>query len=232
MTPTHAPSPCLESGCFGLAIYKGRCARCQFAGPPMHEFARPSARERGYDQKWEKRRRRHLEAEAFCRECGKPGNQVDHVIPHRGVDWLFKLEGNLQTLCKHHHAKKTNRERTIPIGMMYPLDLPEPPHARPTRILCGPFIGHPGKGTDIVVDGPPHLLEERNKLLREELLTRGETPLTFIVGAPRIAERAFWSHVMGCEARLIEPPSGHGKQWWSEYMLDRRAEEAMARRLG
>ena len=240
MSPTHAPSPCLESGCFELATHKGRCERCQLAKfsiakrPGAHVPARVSARERGYDQKWEKRRRRHLEAEPFCRArgCGKPGNQVDHVIPHRGVNWLFVLEGNLQTLCRRHHAQKSNRERTIPIGMMYPLDLPDPPHGRPIRVLCGPFIDHPGGGTDLVVDGPPHLLEQRNEFLRDELLLVTERPLTFIISAPRTAERAFWSHVMGCEAELVEPPKGHATEWWADFMMDSRAEEAMARRRG
>lgn len=231
MSPTHASSPCLEPGCFEIAVHKGRCATCQLPSRHgAHIHGRPTARERGYDRKWERRRLEHLKAEPFCRKCGKLGSPVDHVIPHRGAEWLFKLEGNLQTLCDRHHARKTNRERTIPIGMMYPLDLPQPPHYRSIRVLCGPIVPRPEEATDLVVDGSIEELEERNKLLRKHLLLRTETPFTFIVAAPRTAERAFWSHVMGCEAELVKPPIGHEREWWAEFVMDSRAEAAMARR--
>ena len=239
MSPTHAPSPCVEVGCFALATHKGRCAPCQLIrggarGP--YDQARGSARERGYDRKWERRRRRHLEAEPFCRACTKPGNEVDHVIPHRGAQWLFDLDGNLQTLCKSDHMKKTMAERALPIDTMYPLDLPEPPHYRPIRVLCGPSVERPTECTDIPLDGAWGELEERNELLRKHLELQTETPFTFIVAAPRTAERAYWSHVMDCTAELIEPPiefavQGQPKAWWDDFMMDGRAEEAMARRL-
>lgn len=54
--------------------------------------------------------------EPFCRECAATGRRtpatvVDHVKPHRG-DWaLFVDETNLQSLCKHHHDRKTAREQ-------------------------------------------------------------------------------------------------------------------------
>ena len=240
MTPVHAPTPCVEAGCYNLATRQGRCAQCLLLqGGPRgpYDRHRGGPRERGYDRKWEKRRKWHLEAEPFCRECGKPGREVDHVIPHRGVEWLFELKGNLQTLCKAHHTRKTAAERAIPIGMMYPLDLPEPPHYRPVRVLCGPTVPHPDGETDTVVDGGADELEKRNALLKKHLFARTRTPFTFIVAAPRTAERAFWSYVLDVEVELVEPPiewavDGHPPAWWSEYLLDARAEEAMARRLG
>lgn len=54
--------------------------------------------------------------EPFCRECAATGRRtpatvVDHVKPHRG-DWaLFVDKTNLQSLCKHHHDRKTAREQ-------------------------------------------------------------------------------------------------------------------------
>ncbi len=240
MTPYHAATPCLEQGCYRDATVRGRCAECQLlqGGERVaYDKRRGSPRERGYDRAWEKRRKAWLEIEPFCRTCGHQGNQVDHVIPHRGARWLFDLVGNLQTLCRAHHTQKTARERTIPIGMRYPLDLPEAPHYRPVRVLCGPTVEHPAERTDIVVDGAHHELEERNGLLRKHLHARTRTPLTFIVAAPRTAERAFWSYVLDVEAELQAPPiewvvDGHPGPWWGEYMLDARAEEAMARRIG
>lgn len=239
MTPTHASTPCVEHGCFNLATHKGRCSQCNLirgGNRVAYDQKRGSPRERGYDSAWEKRRRWHLKAEPFCRQCGKPGNQVDHVIPHRGEKWLFDLKGNLQTLCERHHQNKTAAERSIPIGMMYPLDLPEPPHYRPIRVLCGPSVDRPDETTDLLVDGSKAELELRNERLRAHLHLRTRTPFTFVVAAPRTAERAFWSYVMDCDAELVEPPiewavDGHPKDWWDEYMLDARAEEAMARRL-
>ena len=239
MSPTHAPSPCVEVGCFALATHKGRCAPCQLIrggarGP--YDQARGSARERGYDRKWERRRRQHLEAEPFCRVCTKPGNQVDHVIPHRGAEWLFDLKGNLQTLCKGDHTKKTGAERTMAIDAMYPLDLPEPPHYRPTRVVCGPSLAELTiEGDHVVIPTSSHL-GLRHKLLCAHLLQDTSVLLVLSVPAPRTAERAFWSHVMDCEAELIVPPiefavQGQPEAWWDDFMMDGRAEEAMARRL-
>ena len=240
VTPTHAPTPCCEPGCFNLTARGGRCARCELLlETPAHELNRPTARKRGYDARWERRRRRHLEVDPFCRMCDgqKPGNQVDHVIPHRGAKWLFDLEGNLQTLCEHHHSVKTAHERTIPIGIMYPLDLPEPPHVRPTRFLCGPSVPYSlardGDGAVVDITGPGYPVSEFLMLyLQEETDVR----LTLIAGAPRTAERAFWSHVMGCPAELELPMhhaiEGHPAGWWADYMLDQRAEEAMEARSG
>ncbi len=239
MMPTHAPTPCLESGCFNLAIRGrgGRCAQCLLVhGGPRgpYDQQRGSARERGYNRAWEKRRKAWLELEPFCRLCGAPGKEVDHVIPHRGARWLFDLKGNLQTLCKADHTKKTSRERTIPIGMMYPLDLPEAPHYRPTRLLCGPSLGDGVKDTDEVLE--LDYFTDRGKALTPYLQEETDTGLTVLIAAPRTAERAFWSYVLDVEAELQEPPiewvvDAHPRGWWTPYMIDSKAEEAMAKRL-
>ena len=155
------------------------------------------------------------------------------MIPHRGARWLFDLDGNLQTLCKHHHSKKTGNERTIPIGMMYPLELPEP--RRVVILLCGP--GEPSDWwadceSRTIVDGNRLSLQERNDALWVELPCGVSGPLWVIVPAPRTAERAFWSHILGCQAKLVPPIDSESPEWWADYQLDQRAEEAMARRGG
>ena len=54
--------------------------------------------------------------EPFCRECARRGIRtratvVDHIVPHQG-DWqLFTDRGNLQSLCKTCHDRKTAREQ-------------------------------------------------------------------------------------------------------------------------
>ncbi len=238
MSPHHAATPCLEGGCYRLATVKGRCAECQLLHGGVrvgYDQRRGSPRERGYGRAWEKRRKAWLEIEPFCRTCGKPGNQVDHVIPHRMETWLFDLIGNLQTLCLQDHTSKTMRERSIPIGMMYPLDLPEAPHYRPTRLVCGPAPAHLELEVPYVI-----VYEDRPGGgwggLEEQLHKKTDTLLVLAVPAPRTAERAFWSYVMDCEAELQLPVQhaleGHPTEWWADYMLDQRAEEAMAKRIG
>ncbi len=250
MSPTHAPQPCLEVGCDNL-VARGRCPECELLAEPSHyDRNRGGARERGYDRAWELRRRRHLAGEPFCRRCGpgRLGKEVDHVIPHRQVRWLFDLDGNLQTLCKKHHSEKTALERTIPIGIMYPLNLPEPPHARPTLLLCGPSIrGQRDRtrleATDVLVSTPGHRRViyrrdddvERNRILARELRIATASRLVLYTPAPRTAERAFWSRVLDVEAELVPPPlewvvDAHPSGWWADYMLDQRAEEAIEAR--
>ncbi len=243
MSPIHAATPCLETGCYKLATIRGRCAECQLLQGGVrvtYDRLRGSPRERGYDRAWEKRRKAWLELEPFCRTCGDLGNQVDHVIPHRGARWLFDLGGNLQTLCLQHHTSKTMKERSIPIGMMYPLDLPEAPHYRPTRVVCGPGLLtvrlQEGEDELDVVYGDAKDLDSRNREIGDALRRETDVAVVLTVAAPRTAERAFWSYVLDAPAELQEPPiewavDGHPKEWWSAYMLDGKAEEAMARRL-
>ena len=41
------------------------------------------------------------------RPCTSPATVVDHKKPHRGNWELFMDAMNLQSMCKHHHDKKT-----------------------------------------------------------------------------------------------------------------------------
>lgn len=64
----------------------------------------------------EKLRPAQLLKEPFCRECAKAGVRtratvVDHVVPHRGNWALFADPGNLQSLCKSCHDRKTALEK-------------------------------------------------------------------------------------------------------------------------
>jgi 5-methylcytosine-specific restriction enzyme A len=75
---------------------------------------RPTTTERGYDSVWERVRALHLKEFPFCVDC-RPrlvaAREVDHKIPIAQRPDL-RLDGdNLQSLCKHHHSRKTRREQ-------------------------------------------------------------------------------------------------------------------------
>lgn len=76
---------------------------------------RGSARQRGYDTKWEKARAAFLAEHPLCRTCEKAGKVtaatvVDHIKPHRGDPVLFWASNNWQPLCKRHHDREKQRE--------------------------------------------------------------------------------------------------------------------------
>lgn len=73
---------------------------------------RPSARQRGYDSRWEQARLDFLKRFPACRFCGEPATVVDHIKPHRGDMRLFWRRSNWQSLCTHcHSCIKQSRER-------------------------------------------------------------------------------------------------------------------------
>ena len=70
---------------------------------------RGTARQRGYDSRWDKARRTHLAQYPWCQACAKAGRRaqaiiVDHIIPHRGVASLFWDRRNWQSLCSSCHS--------------------------------------------------------------------------------------------------------------------------------
>ena len=85
-------------------------------GPPRKEN-RPNASSRGYDWQWQKERKVYLGYNPLCVQCLKdgistPATVVDHIIPHKGDERLFwDIENNWQSLCIHHHAIKTAKEK-------------------------------------------------------------------------------------------------------------------------
>ena len=81
-------------------------------GPTPREAAaaaRPDATQRGYGAKWRKLSKAWRRDHPLCAKCGRPGQVVDHIQPHRGDPALFWDRDNLQTLCKPCHDKKTGK---------------------------------------------------------------------------------------------------------------------------
>ena len=106
MKPRH---PCAHPGCPNLTDRK-YCAKHEM----VHRGDRECSSRRGYDQRWQKARKRFLSAHPLCAECQRQNppryvkaTVVDHVVPHRGDPVLFWDEGNWQPLCKPCHDRKT-----------------------------------------------------------------------------------------------------------------------------
>lgn len=74
---------------------------------------RPSARERGYDTKWQRERAAYLKLHPVCAECGtQAATIVHHKIPHRGDQKLFWSRSNWMPVCQPcHDGPIQSRER-------------------------------------------------------------------------------------------------------------------------
>ena len=119
--PVRPAKPCAHAGCHALvrgATYCGTHA--QEAATRLARSDRKrrgTARQRGYDTLWQKVRDQHLLTQPLCVSCKADGltvvaQDVDHIVPFKGVDDPRRLDsGNLQSLCRVHHGRKTARER-------------------------------------------------------------------------------------------------------------------------
>nr|WP_223177254.1 HNH endonuclease [Sphingobium jiangsuense] len=68
-----------------------------------HDQHRPSARQRGYDGKWQQARAEFLKAYPRCTRCGAPASVVNHRIPHKGDRKLFWSRSNWEAVCTPCH---------------------------------------------------------------------------------------------------------------------------------
>lgn len=72
------------------------------------DYRRGSARERGYDTRWDKAARSHRRRYPLCRGCEAAGLVVaaeltDHVEPHKGDQAKFWDTSHWQSSCRWHH---------------------------------------------------------------------------------------------------------------------------------
>lgn len=75
---------------------------------------RGSARERGYDSKWDKAAKGHLDRNPLCAYCALGGEDVaatlvDHLYPHKGNRWLFWLKELWVSSCDECHNRFKQR---------------------------------------------------------------------------------------------------------------------------
>ncbi len=85
-----------------------------------------SRHKRGYGAAWDRLRKVILSRDShLCQICkaegrATPGNHVDHILSKAkgGTD----AHGNLQTLCKPCHSRKSNEERGFTVKRMIGAD--------------------------------------------------------------------------------------------------------------
>lgn len=66
-------------------------------------MARPTARARGYDTKWDRERKAFLALHRTCTRCGSPATVVHHRTPHKGDRHLFWSRSNWEPVCAPCH---------------------------------------------------------------------------------------------------------------------------------
>lgn len=113
--PKRSKKLCSKIGCSNLIDGNERYCENHRELQYKYDDKRGSAAKRGYDARWRKARKRYLARYPICVECKKIGmlgvaTVVDHILPHKGDPILFWDQTNWQSLCEHHHNKKTANE--------------------------------------------------------------------------------------------------------------------------
>ncbi len=103
--PTRAPWIC---GC-GHKIAGGQMCPCQRRRKVAIEKSRPTARQRGYDTRWQRETTEFLAQpqNRLCAcGCGRRATMVDHKIAHKGDMWLFWDRRNWQPMNRRCNSRK------------------------------------------------------------------------------------------------------------------------------
>lgn len=113
--PYRPRNPCRHPGCAKLIDGGKYCAEHLL----LHPEVTRSAGKRGYNSKWQRKRKLFLKKHPLCEKCKAEGKYieasvVDHIVPHRGDESLMWDENNWQALCKPCHDNKTGNEDSTP----------------------------------------------------------------------------------------------------------------------
>lgn len=119
--PRRPLKPCSHPGC--PELHRNRRGRCdlhqRLANADYRTRSdRPDYRERGYDARWDREKKKFLKRNPICavEGCGQPAYAVDHWRPHRGDRRLFWDRTNWVPMCQTHHNQKSAAENPRPFG--------------------------------------------------------------------------------------------------------------------
>lgn len=122
---TKAPRICT----CGRVVPAGERCACSMARKAAADKRRPSARERGYNARWERERKAFLKQHPTCCRCGAPADTVDHKEPHRGNAALFWDRSNWAAMCRpcHSSGKQAEERQQAPRRWYDSADAPRGP---------------------------------------------------------------------------------------------------------
>lgn len=88
--------PCMYQGCRNL-VSKGRYCSSHVVNTSVYRN----------NAEWQRISKQVLLEEPYCRVCGEPSTDCDHIIPlPMGTDDRWNLQG----MCHKHHSGKTRKE--------------------------------------------------------------------------------------------------------------------------
>lgn len=117
--PARTMKICRYAGCNEKTRNKQYCDKHQHIAEQQRQRGvdqrRGSSSARGYNWRWRNARVKFLRLHPLCNICSKPDSPtpatvVDHIVPHRGDEYLFWNEQNWQALCAECHSRKTATE--------------------------------------------------------------------------------------------------------------------------
>lgn len=152
--PYAPPHACTggSPGCLRSAQHGERwCAPCGQARERDDRCRRGSARERGYDSRWDRYRLGFLKRHPLCAVCLAEGrttaaNVVDHVVPHRGDERLFWDQRNHQALCDHRSPWNCHGVKTATQDGGFGSAAVRPERLMPSTVPLVAVAGPPGAG--------------------------------------------------------------------------------------
>lgn len=99
--------PCLKCNCKNL-VEKGYCDEHKKEVNKYNDSLRPSARERGYDRKWDIFRRYYLRKYPLCKKCNRPSIIPHHIIELKKGGAKYD-EKNILPVCVSCHNQLHDR---------------------------------------------------------------------------------------------------------------------------
>ena len=95
------PKPCAAGGCINRVYGPGHyCDAHKRKAKDSYDRNRPSAPERGYDERWAKARQEYLRLHPRCIYCRQPSEVVHHDPPHKGDMAKFWDRLTWRAACK------------------------------------------------------------------------------------------------------------------------------------